>query len=107
MKITLISHAIPYPPIHGGRIDIWRRIKAFANLGVKLQLIYWSHNLPEPDELAEMEKYTEQLCILPFKRSPEAIIRRIIDLFSYPYEITSRILRGKALKDVLSKVEAF
>ncbi|MGK7893944.1 MAG: glycosyltransferase [Xenococcus sp. (in: cyanobacteria)] len=107
MKITLISHAIPYPPIHGGRIDIWRRMKAFADCGVKLQLIYWSHDLPQPDELAEIEKYTEQLYVIPFQRSPAAIVRRIIDLFSYPYEIASRILRDKALKAFLSKVEAF
>lgn len=107
MKITLISHVIPYPPVHGARIDIWRRIKAFANSGVKLQLIYWSHHSPKPDELAEIEKYTQQLCLFPFRRTPTAIARRIIDLFSYPLDVTSRILRGNELTGLRAQVESF
>lgn len=107
MNITLISHAIPYPPIHGGRIDIWRRIKALAKFGVKIQLIYWSHDYPKPSELAEIEKYTQELRVIPFSRTPIAIVRRVIDLFSYPLEITSRILRGKKLVTLLSQVKAF
>lgn len=92
---------------HGGRIDIWRRIKAFASFGVKLQLIYWSHNSPEPQELAEMEKYIEQVYLIPFKRTPLKIARRIIDLFSYPYEMTTRIPRGQELTSLLSQVKEF
>ena len=107
MNITLISHAIPYPPVHGGRIDIWRRIKALAKFGVKIQLIYWSHDYPEPDELAEIEKYTQELRVIPFQRTPVAIARRVIDLFSYPFEITSRILRGEKLAILTSQVKAF
>ncbi len=107
MKITLIAHVMPYPPFHGGRIDIWRRLKAFANCGVKLQLISWIDNPPKPEELAEIQKYTQQIYLIPFKRTPISLARRIIDLFSYPLEVTSRIVRGKELNALLAQVEAF
>ena len=107
MKITLIAHIMPYPPFHGGRIDIWRRLKAFANCGVKLQLISWFYHPPKPEELAEIQKYTQQIYLIPFKRTPVALARRIINLFSYPLEVTSRIVRGKELSTLLAQVEAF
>lgn len=40
-RITIISHEIPYPPNHGGRLDTWNRIKGLSDLGVDVQLIYW------------------------------------------------------------------
>lgn len=41
MKLTVILDEIPYPPIHGGRVDIWRRLQAFAAESVSLQVVYW------------------------------------------------------------------
>jgi len=107
MKITLISHEIPYPPNVGARIDIWRRIKAFSALGVQLQIISWYHNTPKPEEVAQMKQYVTELCFVPFKRTPGAIVQRVIDLFSYPLEVTSRIVRGQELSQLLQEVSVF
>ncbi len=107
MKITLIAHVMPYPPFQGVSIDIWRRLKAFADCGVKLQLISWIDHPPKPEELEEIQKYTQQIYLIPFKRTPVSLTRRIIDLFSYPLEVTSRIVRGKELSTLLAQVKAF
>jgi glycosyltransferase involved in cell wall biosynthesis len=107
MKISLIAHLAPYPPLNGGSIDIWRRIKAFSHCGVKLQLISWVDHPWRDNELKEVQKYTQQIHLVPFKRSPSFLARRIIDLWFYPLEVTSRIIRGKKLSNLFAQVKAF
>jgi glycosyltransferase involved in cell wall biosynthesis len=107
MKISLICFNFPYPPFDGGKIDVWRRIKALAQCGVNLQVISWIKDPPEAEELAEIQKYTQQIYLIPFKRTPIALARRFIDLFFYPLEVTSRIVRGKELNALLAQVQAF
>lgn len=108
MKITVVCHEIPYPPIHGGRIDMWRRLKAFSHFGVDLQLICWWYDTPPThEEIAEINKYVKQLCIVPIKRTLGDRVRRIVDLLYYPLEVTSRIIRGKQLNSLLYDVRAF
>lgn len=107
MKITLIAHILPYPPFDGGRIDIWRRLQAFANYGVKLQLISWVHHPWQDEELKEIQKYTQAIHLILFKQKPRFLVQRIIDLWSYPLEVTSRIVRGKELSNLLTQVKVF
>ncbi|AOW99360.1 glycosyl transferase [Moorena producens PAL-8-15-08-1] len=107
MKITLVCHDIPYPPIHGARLDMWRRIKAFSNLGIDIQVICWCSHTPKPEEVLEIRKYAKQVFLIKFPRTLGSFIRRIIDLLKYPLEVTSRIVRGKELKLLLSDVAAF
>lgn len=107
MKITLVCHVMPYPPTHGGRVDQWRRIKALSALGIELQLITWVSDTPKQEEIAEIEKYVKKLNIIPFKSTPSAVIRRLLDLFRYPLEVTSRIVRGKEFTSLLSDVRVF
>lgn len=107
MKISIFAMEIPYPPIHGGRVDIWRRVKALHQAGVKIQLVGWSHTLPSSDELAVIANYTEDFYPILYKRTPSSLALRAYDLLSYPLEVTSRILRGKDREDLLSAVKQF
>ncbi|MBO3459832.1 glycosyltransferase family 4 protein [Aetokthonos hydrillicola Thurmond2011] len=107
MKITLVCQDIPYPPNHGARVDIWRRIKAFSKVGVQIQLISWYRNSPKPEEIVEIEKYVKEIHLLPFKSGASAIVRRLIDLLTYPLEVTSRIVRGKELSKLVKDVSVF
>ncbi|MFZ5947111.1 MAG: glycosyltransferase [Stygiobacter sp.] len=38
-RITLLASEIPFPPFHGGRIDLWNRLLALKELDIKVQLI--------------------------------------------------------------------
>ena len=107
MKITLVCHDIPYPAIHGGRIDMWRRIKAFSKIGVELQLICWFNQIPHYEEVAEIKKYVNSTYFIPFKYSLRAKTCRLFNLLRYPLEVTSRIVAGNELNNLVSQVRAF
>ncbi len=107
MKITIISMIIPYPAMDGGRIDVWRRIKALAELGIDLQLVCWSPETPTPENVAVIEKYVQSFYPICFKSTFGSLIRRAVDLLSYPLEVTSRIIRGTEWSNLLNTVRAF
>ena len=98
MKITLVCHDIPYPAIHGGRIDMWRRIKAFAQIGVELQLICWFDKIPQREEVAEIKKYVDSTYFIPFKHNLCSKGYRLLNLLRYPLEVTSRLVVGEKLE---------
>ncbi len=107
MKITLVCHDIPYPAIHGGRIDMWRRIKAFAQIGVELQLICWFDKIPQREEVAEIKKYVDSTYFIPFKHDFCSKGYRLLNLLRYPLEVTSRLVVGQQLDRLVSHVRAF
>ncbi|MGB3638053.1 MAG: glycosyltransferase [Rivularia sp. (in: cyanobacteria)] len=107
MKITLVCHDIPYPAIHGGRIDMWRRIKAFAQIGIELQLICWFDKIPQREELAEIKKYVDSTYFIPFKHDLCSTGYRLLNLLRYPLEVTSRLVVGEKLNHLVSHVRAF
>ena len=107
MKMTVVSMEIPYPPIHGGRVDVWRRLKMLSKLGVELQLVCWTPSVPKPEDVATIQQYVKHFYPIFYRRSLVARIRRFIDLFSYSLEVSSRILRGKDWDNVLMAVKEF
>ncbi len=108
MKITLICSEIPYPAIHGGRIDSWRRIKAFADRGVELQLIFWWYGVePTAAELAEIQKYAHKIYPIQIRQTFVARLSRIPDLLVYPLETSSRLIKGQQLLKLRQAVREF
>jgi polysaccharide biosynthesis protein PslH len=108
MKITLICQEIPYPPIHGSRIDIWRRIKAFADRGVELQAIFWWFGTePSAEDLAEIHKYVHKIHPIEIEQTLVSRLRRIPDLLVYPLETSSRLIKGQKLADLIDQVREF
>lgn len=107
MKITIICHEIPYPANSGGRVDAWRRIKAFSEFGAELQLITWYKETPQPEILDEIDKYVYAKYLIPFPSSLPSLIRRVIDLRKYPLEVTSRLVRGQKRANLLAEVKRF
>ncbi|MEM7726858.1 MAG: glycosyltransferase [Cyanobacteria bacterium P01_A01_bin.45] len=107
MKITIICHDIPYPHNHGGRVDMWRRIQAFAKFKVDLQLICWVKNQPSTQDILQMRKYVNDIYFINYSKGLKYFIQRLFDLHRYPLEVTSRIVKGQKLTDVLSRVNEF
>ena len=66
MKITIVAMEIPYPPIHGGRVDVWRRLKMLAELGTEIQLICWSAETPDSEILNIINRYVPHFSQSPF-----------------------------------------
>ncbi|BAI89368.1 glycosyltransferase [Arthrospira platensis NCB002] len=107
MKITIVAMEIPYPPIHGGRVDVWRRLKMLAELGTEIQLICWSGTPVDGDSLQVINQYVKDFHLIIYERGMGSYLRRAIALLSYPLEVTSRIVRGEKWREILTSVGSF
>ena len=54
MQIHVISFNIPYPPIYGGVIDVYYKIKALYDLGVEINLHCFEYGREESQELKKI-----------------------------------------------------
>ena len=93
MKILVVAPDFPYPPNHGGRVDIWERIKKLHAFGAQVDLVYTSYDDEHAENLAEVSRYVGQ--IIPVKR-----VKDIFYLLKLrPYQVASRKnLLGMKLK---------
>ena len=46
LRVTVIHHEFPYPPNHGGKVDVWTRLVGLRQLGVQIQLVCWHEGGP-------------------------------------------------------------
>ncbi|MEM7103751.1 MAG: glycosyltransferase [Bacteroidota bacterium] len=57
-EIHIVSFNVPYPPNYGGVIDVFYKIKALANAGVKIHLHTFQYGRPKSEKL---EEYCEKV----------------------------------------------
>lgn len=111
MKLLFICTDIPYPPIHGGRVDTWRRIKAFHSLGTTLSLVTWytdrTREIPEPEHLTEIRRYAINVIALPIRRDLRSLLRRAVLFGKYPSHVASRVLSEKSEGQVWEMAQKF
>lgn len=43
LRVAVVYHEMPYPVNHGGRLDVWSRLQALADLGVEIHLVCWKN----------------------------------------------------------------
>ena len=53
LTLHIIAHTVPYPPDFGGAIDVFYKIKAFYEEGVRIKLHCFLYNRPPAKELEE------------------------------------------------------
>ncbi|PKY10179.1 hypothetical protein B1757_10675 [Acidithiobacillus marinus] len=41
VKILVLCHNTPYPPIHGGKLDMWNSLVLLSKAGARIQMISW------------------------------------------------------------------
>lgn len=80
-QLNIVSFDVPYPPNYGGVIDVFYKIKALFNLGIKIHLHVFEYGRKQSNEL---EKYCESVTY--YKRS-----KAISHIFSLsPYIVSTR-----------------
>lgn len=107
LRLAVIAQEIPYPPTHGGRVDMWRRLQAFARAGVRVQLFYWSESPPDAEAQTEIARITETSCALSFKQGWSARLRTASRLLSTPAPVSTRLLNGEEQRRVMSSILDF
>ncbi len=46
MRVIVVAHDVPWPPDHGGRLDMWNRSAALRSFGATLDLVAWTDQEP-------------------------------------------------------------
>lgn len=84
-KILIVAPDYPFPPNHGGRLDIWGRIKVFSHLNYRIDLVVTVKEKPNYNQLVEVNKYVDNIFFCKRKN-------RIIDMLSFrPLQLKSRV----------------
>ena len=89
MKLLVISPDFPYPPNHGGRVDMWERLKVLSRLA-EVDLIACTKEMPDKDHVAHVENHVSRLHVLVRQLG----IKNVIGLT--PYQVKTR----DALKNI-------
>ena len=86
-NMLVVSGYIPYPPIHGGKIDVWNNIKILYELGFQIDLVVTEKNINiDKNFKNEILKYVDKIFIVRRKN-------KLNDVFSIiPLQIKSREL---------------
>ena len=107
LRVTLVAFEIPYPPVHGGRLDVWRRMTAMARMGVEIQLIGWRKTPLGKDEETIVRRYVRDLHVLPFLGGMVGAAVRALALARFPLEVTSRLQFGRPWQSLKAQIQAF
>lgn len=115
-KILYICNDFPYPPMHGGLLDMWNRIQELVQIGAQLDVIATVKEVPQPEALRAVEEKVHSLDLilrrslksglLSFKPVQVAIrtgLRHLAlhseyDMLIMQTEFTAEILRNPTLK---------
>lgn len=68
LKILYVCNDFPFPPMHGGLVDMWNRVKALHSLGVQLDVIATVKEMPSADSLKTVQEQVRSLRLI--KRKP-------------------------------------
>ena len=91
--LTIFCHDAPYPPHHGARVDMSRRIEALHALGVRLQIVAWWCDGGSHDALeCSLRAVADDVLVLDIARDLPTKIRKSLLLARYPWEEASRWL---------------
>jgi hypothetical protein len=101
MRLLVICGDVPLPANSGGRVDVWRRLKALSQNGDKLALLCW-HDVgrsPAPDAgtLEELQQVCDQVRVASITRSPTEVLRRLALLWRMPSHAASRWVTTRAI----------
>lgn len=111
MKITFIANEMPYPPNHGGRVDIWRRIKGMHKAGVRLQFIAWQGSNPEHrakrEDIEELGKYVDEVHLINIDRSWLGRALRLPYLLHYPSLAATMTIASRQKRDLSDLVRLY
>lgn len=107
MKIIIIANEFPYPPNHGGRVDIWNRISAFKKAGHTISLITWQEirkgDIPSKQQIKVVSQVVNSLFLLGIARNWE----RVMSLLRYPSLVGARFVKKKQYQDILEETRNF
>lgn len=101
MRLWIVAHDVPYPPVHGGRLDMWNRIVALSRRGVRVRLVTWTDGEVTEEHLGCMRGQIESVSVHQRNRAPYLALHPY-----YPTTVTSRALSRTAYEAELGAARA-
>jgi len=104
LRLLMVCSQAPYPPNHGGAVDMWRRIEAFYDAGVELDLLCWTS---ESLSIAQQEAFAARFGVvnaLVIGRTLHYRLPRVLQLYRYPLAIALRSLSRSASRDLVYRI---
>lgn len=110
LRLLVVASEFPYPPVSGGRTDIWRRLRALRSLGVRIFLVSWyteAEGRPPHEHLEAVRAVVEEVHVFPVSLRPAALLLRLLALPVYPAHASSRLLFPGPWTALLRRAAAF
>ncbi|HOV42578.1 MAG TPA: glycosyltransferase family 4 protein [Syntrophothermus lipocalidus] len=102
LRILIIAHDVPYPPTHGGRVDMWNRIKALDALGSTIYLIAWADENVTNDNLTVIQEHVEHVVVLKRIKAPYLGLHPL-----YPHTVATRRPERVTFEQLLRETRDF
>ena len=75
-KALVVTGEFPYPPDHGARVDIWRRVQVLAGLGFSVEVLATVFRPPEPGELAAVRSVVDDVILVSRRHNLTGVFSR-------------------------------
>lgn len=105
MRILVCSPHIPFPPVGGGRADVWRRVAAFVRLDHEVMLMHQYEvqgpRAPSPAHFSGMDEILSARFSFGIKRSKSRTVRQLMGIRRLPWHVAKAVPAGldKVLSD--------
>jgi glycosyltransferase involved in cell wall biosynthesis len=76
-KALVVTNEFPFPPNHGGRVDIWRRVETLAGMGFQVDLLATVFAAPESTDVLAAKKVLNQVILVPRQRNAIGIFSQV------------------------------
>jgi len=110
MRLAIVAPEAPFPPTHGGKVDMWRRIKSFADHGVRVILITWCTSAEEEStyrEQSEMKRYLPAVHLIHYRSDLQSRMKRWTRLWKYPPLIGRFVPSSEEARQAAQSVKTF
>ena len=112
LRLVVVAQEFPYPPLHGGRADVWRRLCAMKMSGVQIALVCWyddcPRSRPSAQDLAKVNEVAVLVEAMPVPRGLGAALRRIVRIAGgVPSHAAARMMDRPTSMRLVSRLAEF
>lgn len=112
LRLVVVTTEFPFPPNHGGRADVWRRLLLLKRLGCEIMLVCWYDDQPEiwptTEHLSKVRAEVSELKVLPNRRGIRANGLRLFQMLKgMPSHAAARAVYGEHFDELVTAVKEF
>lgn len=68
LNLLYICNDFPFPPVHGGLVDVWNRLRALREIGVQVDAVFTVRDMPADAAVEAVREYVKSVHII--RRKP-------------------------------------